>query len=219
MINTSENRIKLVMFYYFIFIGILSVIEINVFYNMSNPNSIISIMFYILIVLSIWVVSCMLFIKLVLRELIVNYLKLDSSLLKGIRNGLIYSIPIIILYVPTNLLLGREISFDIPIFKVVGGIALVGIVEEPIFRGMILKEFKSRYNFWKANIITSLLFLFIHFPKWIIRGDFETMHVLSMCLSVIITSLYLGFTYKRNNSLWACITVHTLHNLIVSIFI
>ncbi|WP_090633833.1 CPBP family intramembrane glutamic endopeptidase [Neobacillus massiliamazoniensis] len=41
---------------------------------------------------------------------------------------------------------------------------VIGITEEMMFRELILKEINRMMSFWKANVITSLLFLLIHYP-------------------------------------------------------
>jgi membrane protease YdiL (CAAX protease family) len=41
---------------------------------------------------------------------------------------------------------------------------VIGITEEMVFRELILKEINRMMSFWKANFITSLLFLLIHYP-------------------------------------------------------
>jgi membrane protease YdiL (CAAX protease family) len=41
---------------------------------------------------------------------------------------------------------------------------VIGITEEMVFRELILKEINRMMSFWKANVITSLLFLLIHYP-------------------------------------------------------
>ncbi|WP_186725754.1 CPBP family intramembrane glutamic endopeptidase [Rummeliibacillus sp. SL167] len=54
--------------------------------------------------------------------------------------------------------------FLLPLDSYLDGFLIVGITEEMVFRGFILKEINSRISFWKANGITSLLFLLIHYP-------------------------------------------------------
>jgi len=44
---------------------------------------------------------------------------------------------------------------------------LIGIIEEIPYRGFMLQKLAERLGFWRANLITSLLFLAIHLPGWI----------------------------------------------------
>uniref|UniRef100_UPI00403F8EAF CPBP family glutamic-type intramembrane protease n=1 Tax=Niallia sp. XMNu-256 TaxID=3082444 RepID=UPI00403F8EAF len=40
-------------------------------------------------------------------------------------------------------------------------ILLVGVTEEIVFRGFLLRKLMGSFKFWVANTITSLLFVFI----------------------------------------------------------
>lgn len=217
--NRNKGKMKYVLWYYFAFYVIWIFCETFIFPNYVEANSIKSVIIYEVITLNIWVTSGLVFIKHILGEAPLEYLKMSQNIRLGIVKGIKYSLPILGFYIVSNLLLGKTITFEFKLLKLVGGIVLVGVTEEPIFRGIIMRELNNRYNFAISNALTSFLFLIIHFPKWIIRGYFGSILVLGMILSVFITSFYLGYVYKKGNSLWSSIMVHSINNFIVSVFI
>ncbi|WP_164670389.1 CPBP family intramembrane glutamic endopeptidase [Virgibacillus doumboii] len=64
----------------------------------------------------------------------------------------------------------------------------------------------------------TLLFVSIHFPIWIYNGLFEFPYILSAVIQVFIISISFGFIYKRTGSLWSVIIIHSMYDLLVSVF-
>ncbi|WP_438824400.1 lysostaphin resistance A-like protein [Bacillus sp. JJ1533] len=95
---------------------------------------------------------------------------------------------------------------------------LVGITEEIVFRGFLLRKLMDSFRFWIANTITSFLFVSIHFPIWFYKGLFEFPYILSSIISVFVMGIIFGFVYKKSNSLWSVIIIHSLYNLLASLF-
>src|SRR5699024_6292510 len=95
----------------------------------------------------------------------------------------------------------------------------VGLTEEIVFRGYILKKLMTGWTFWKANMVTSFLFVSIHFPIWIYNGIFEFPYMISAIIQVFMISIIFGFIYKKTGSLWSVIIIHSMYNLLVSVFI
>ncbi|MFB1049799.1 lysostaphin resistance A-like protein [Paraliobacillus sp. JSM ZJ581] len=92
------------------------------------------------------------------------------------------------------------------------------MTEEIVFRGFLLRKLMDFYKFWIANIITALLFVSIHFPIWFYKGLFGFPYILSSILTVFVLGIIFGFVYKKSNSLWSVIIIHSLYNLLVSLF-
>ena len=97
-------------------------------------------------------------------------------------------------------------------------ILLVGITEEIVFRGFLLKKLMNSFKFWIANTITSVLFVSIHFPIWFYKGLYEFPSILTASLTVFILRVIFGYVYKKSGSLWSVIVIHSLYNLLVSLF-
>ncbi|WP_430791466.1 CPBP family intramembrane glutamic endopeptidase [Virgibacillus flavescens] len=76
----------------------------------------------------------------------------------------------------------------------------------------------ASFSFWKANSITSLLFASIHIPIWLYKGLFEFPYILNAILTTFVLGIIFGFIYKKTNSLWSVIIIHSMYNLLVSLF-
>ncbi len=75
------------------------------------------------------------------------------------------------------------------------------VIEELIFRGIILDGFLSRYSTRKAILLSSLFFSVLHFSPLQILYTF-------------ILGIFCGWYYSRTRNLLSCIIIHFLNNLI-----
>lgn len=127
--------------------------------------------------------------------------------------------PVLLLLVPLTLCVGLSLQpvawLQLPSWGVEGGLkqamqqpllALLAIgvgapvLEEALFRGILLPGLARNYGPTKAILQTSLLFGIIHFNP-------------SQSLSAFLIGLFLGWLYVRTQSLWACILVHATNNI------
>ena len=85
---------------------------------------------------------------------------------------------------------------------------LVGISEELMFRGILLHGARSRYRFWTAILIVTVLFGLIHALNGFITGDFGA------ALFQSVTAFSSGFMFMglrlRQNSLFPVMLIHGL---------
>ncbi|MCP3933238.1 MAG: CPBP family intramembrane metalloprotease [Bacteroidetes bacterium] len=92
-----------------------------------------------------------------------------------------------------------------PIVLIIGGVIIGPVCEEIIFRGIILEGFFKKYKPNKAILFSALIFGLIHFqPLQVIPAFF--------------IGLVLGWIYFKTQSLWVCIGIHVLNNLIALTF-
>lgn len=86
-----------------------------------------------------------------------------------------------------------------------------GIVEEMVFRGIIMNSLYKRYNKSIAIIVPSVLFGFAH----IIGMNFNTLS----CLLVIVAGTLVGIMFSLiamdENSIWNSALVHAVWNIII----
>lgn len=149
----------------------------------------------------------------------VSYLGLRHNFRRGLKWAAWISVVFITYFVVLNLPLSKkEIDFQIGFNELLNTILIVGILEEIVFRGFILRKLMDSYRFWIANTITALLFVSIHFPYWFYNGLFEFPYILSPIITAFILGMIFGFVYKKSNSLWSVIIIHSLYNFLVSIF-
>lgn len=73
------------------------------------------------------------------------------------------------------------------------------ILEELIFRGVILKMFLKRYTPSKAIVLSSVIFGIAHLNPWQFVGAF-------------IIGLFIGWIYWKTNSIWPGIFMHFTNN-------
>lgn len=97
-------------------------------------------------------------------------------------------------------------------------VLFVGITEEMVFRGWLLNATVSEKKKWVPVIINSLMFLFIHFPKWIYEGHFvENFQNLGF-LGIIILSIIFSWTFIKSKNLLIPILLHMYWDLFMFIF-
>ncbi len=165
-----------------------------------------------LVKLSLWTLPVFLLVRYEESQSPLDFLKLR----KGWRRGLLFGLglgAVLSAYLITVSLPGG-FDFD-PGFasgKWVSGVLLVGFTEEIVFRGYILQRLAARLRFGRANLVTSLLFVLIHVPRWIRDERAIGLGLLGAALFLIAFSLLLGWVLERSDSLWACILAHSISN-------
>ncbi|WP_461205513.1 lysostaphin resistance A-like protein [Clostridium sp. DL1XJH146] len=80
-------------------------------------------------------------------------------------------------------------------------VILAPIMEELLFRGLILKGFLKHYSYKKAIFLSSLLFGIMHFNPW-------------QFLAATLAGIFIGWCYYKTNSLLICIISHSFFNFL-----
>ena len=97
------------------------------------------------------------------------------------------------------------------ILFVVANVALVGLSEEFMFRGVLFRALRSRLRAWPAILFTSVLFGGIHVFNVFITGE-----LFSAAMQAVAATLS-GFIFMalllRTGSLWVPIVYHALFDL------
>ncbi|WP_025151110.1 type II CAAX endopeptidase family protein [Bacillus sp. H1a] len=178
-------------------------------------NSALSIFLSSFFKILIWVVPAWLYITFYLQNNFKEYTKLNKNIKKGLKWGIALSLLLGISFT-IKIYLIKESSFFISpnLNQYINSFLLAGLTEEIVYRGLILNQLQKKFNFWKSNIITSILFLIIHYPTWLNNQEFLNLY---NHLYIILFSLFLGYIYKKTNSLWTVIIVHSVHNLFIII--
>ncbi|WP_460621728.1 lysostaphin resistance A-like protein [Hymenobacter tenuis] len=88
-----------------------------------------------------------------------------------------------------------------PVAAFLVGVVAVPILEEVLFRGVILQALLRTYRPWVAIGQSALLFGIIHFNP-------------AQSLGTALIGVVLGWLYYRTRSLWLCISIHALNNLL-----
>lgn len=162
--------------------------------------------------LLLWVVPVFLYLRFVDRVNPLEYLKLTRYWQRGIVVGLALSLVNFggtllrfgppqpsIQYVTWNSILGTSI--------------LIGIIEEIPFRGFIFQKLQESSSFWKANLLSSLLFVGIHLPGWFSSQVFT----LTQAITIFLIGVILAAASYFSRSLWSSIVAHSLNDFFASV--
>jgi len=164
--------------------------------------------------LTIWTLPVLLYLKHHDNINPLIFLRLTGNIKIALKYVLIVSCFYLLIGLIQQHLLTKPLGFH-PILNInnwVNGIILVGFTEEILFRGFILQKLGTLLSFWKANFITALLFLFIHFPGWIHHGKFTFFNF--DIVGIFVFGLIVGYVFKKSNSLGACIIIHSINNFL-----
>lgn len=78
-------------------------------------------------------------------------------------------------------------------------VVLAPVMEEMLFRGILLEAVRSKYSSGRAIVVSALMFGVIHFiPQQVVNA--------------FVIGLILGYIYVRTDSLWPVIIIHALNN-------
>jgi membrane protease YdiL (CAAX protease family) len=147
---------------------------------------------------------------------VVKFLKLDSNITSGMNYIIISIVFLIILSLNTQYQLLSYIKFN-PFLSIsiwIDAIILAAFMDEIIFRGILLQKLANVMIFRKANALSSLVFVFIHFPKWFSLGYFSHYNVIGSINFIFCFGLLMGYILKKSNSLWPCIFIHLINNFL-----
>ena len=159
----------------------------------------------------VWVVLPILYVALIDKRKPLEYLKLRANA----RKTTIWSLVVIAIGVVWQLaLLALELDDKAPnLREIYVSIWSAGVCEEVLFRGFFLNKFGEFMSFTKAALITSLLFVLVHVPGWLVK-DYAFTKMISAGLYVLLISLIFSVLVKKSNSLYPSIIFHSIADLI-----
>jgi uncharacterized protein len=162
-----------------------------------------------------WIAPTFLYIQFVERQNPLTYLKLTTNLLKGLLWGLAGMSFLVASEFP--LILSHRPNFHFGTDTLVNVILLVGFMEEIPFRGFLFQKLQEWLGFFRAMLLSSLLFTLIHIPLWVSTGSFTVSQLLNLVM-VFIVGMLTCYALKRSGSLWSSILIHTFYNILANIF-
>lgn len=109
------------------------------------------------------------------------------------------------------------------LFLVAGNI-INSLMEEGLFRGLLLPHFLQRLRFRNANLLQATLFAAWHLVwpiKAFLLGDASAAGALAqgglLLLGTFVAGLVYGYLFWRTGSLWAPLVAHFLNNIILNL--
>jgi hypothetical protein len=149
------------------------------------------------------------------KQNIFEYLKLRRNLIRGVIWGLIVGAILVSINLTGTQLLNGHMRINLEIGRGLWwkAVILVGFSEEVVFRGFLLQEFAKRTRFWIANLAQATLFFIVHCPGWMLQGQFTISGIFHVGGYVFLVGLLMGAVWKKSNSLWSCMLLHSISNL------
>lgn len=144
------------------------------------------------------------------------FLKLNRTTKAGLKYVILSVIFLTMISLNNQYQLLNYINFN-PFLSIsiwIDAIILAAFMDEIIFRGIILQKLTSLTTFKQANILSTLLFVFIHFPKWFSVGYFSHFNLIGSINFIFWFGLLMGYVLKKSDSLWPCIWIHLANNFI-----
>lgn len=215
--NHKNQSIVLLLLYVFVLFLVWTIYEMFIRINLHSESTLLNIIIRNSIKIIVWTVPVLILLKYYYKDSVISYLKLNCNVINGVVWGSIIGLLIVMYNITWHYIFGTgKFSFNFGLYRWIHHIILIGFTEEIVFRGFLLQKVKELTGFWLANIISSVLFLLIHFPRWykdgLLLGGF--FNLLSAIVFAIAFSLLQGYTLKRTKSLWSCMLTHSITNFI-----
>lgn len=102
----------------------------------------------------------------------------------------------------------------------VNAVMVAPVVEEITLRGFLLKRLElNGHSFWRANALTTVVFVAMHLPGWYFQGSVTTLvGFVQRVAPLTALGLLFGWTKKRSGSLYAAIVLHAVNNFYSALF-
>ncbi len=178
------------------------------------------LVYAILVKFVLWVIPAVVYLRATSTEPPFKYLKLTSTVnKKGLILGLILSLVFFTLMVLfEGVTSGKNLKSLAEAapgewLRVFLTVSPSSVWEEIFFRGFLLNQLNERIVFWKANLLTAILFALIHWPNWIWVNGFQAW-IPATTVAIIILALFLGYLMRLTNSLWPSIAAHIVNNFL-----
>ncbi len=213
----AEKR-KALIAYVVIFLALVTVWYLILYPKIETLKGNYTVIFILLWFIGktiIWIFPVFIYLRLIGIHNPLDFLKFKNNWVKGIGWGILLSL----IWVALRVILfcvvmgDKTISFQIGAYLWIATL-VSGFFEEISFRSVILQQLSEQITFWKANVISTIIFLAYHIPTWFVQGF---PNLIPNCFSVIFLGLVWGYLFKKTKSIWTSTIFHILHNLSVVI--
>ena len=128
-----------------------------------------------------------------------NFFKYFNDVLTGKKNITIYDI----------LILEKSLKPRFEPFMLIGSVIFGPIFEEILYRGLMYNKLKEISNAFIGLLISSILFAFLHIPKY---GFGINMFFL------FLAGILLAYCYEKTDNIYVPIFVHSINNFFIFLF-
>ena len=150
-----------------------------------------------------WIVPTFLYLTYVNRCNPWTYLKLTTNLVRGLLWALAGCLWFAVALSYRHVLQGIPIHLHLGFGTWLDIVVLVGFMEEIPFRGLVFQKLNEFMGFWSASLLSSCFFMCLHLPT----APYTALYVLVFAWIMCVV-------LKRSGSLWACIMIHSLNDLL-----
>lgn len=112
-----------------------------------------------------------------------------------------------------NKRLSTGFHIEMKLYDLIITVLTVGIFEEGVFRGWFLNAIAGFTSKRRANLISSAMFVLIHYPSWIFHGN-DISTIISVTIPMYGLSLIFGWAFTKNRSIWTGTIFHSFWDLL-----
>ena len=170
-------------------------LKIIFIYKKLNFSFIVKILIYILSTRMIYYIIYFIFDN----AFLFNFFKYFNDVLTGKKNITIYDI----------LILEKSLKPRFEPFMLIDSVIFGPIFEEILYRGLMYNKLKEISNAFIGVLISSILFAFLHIPKY---GFGINMFFL------FLAGILLSYCYEKTNNIYVPIFVHSINNFFIFLF-
>ncbi len=219
--SVRKQRMTILAVYVLALFSIWAVYQLRLFAGLYNNNAVLGSIIENSIKYIVWTLPVFILLRYVYISNPFAYLKLEDNFINGVMWGTIIGFALTVYHIVRFFFMGDgTLKLDIDIYTWIHRILLIGLTEEVVFRGFILQKLNEELEFVFANGIAAVLFMLIHFPGWYVGGlmsDGNVMYFYMSAAFVLAFGLLQGYVLKRTKSLWACMIIHSINNLITTV--
>lgn len=167
----------------------------------------------------VWTLPAILLIRRFQSEVCITFQEMFTAHIDWLKYMPIYIV--LTVYVLTGSILHHgkpEIVSSFGVDKIII-VLFVGLTEEMVFRGWLLNFTIRENKKWLSIIANAILFLAIHFPKWISSGTFLSVFTSLQFLELLALSMIFSFTFLRSRNILVPISLHMYYDLLVFMLI
>lgn len=211
---------RLYIFYYLIFFFVWTIVEWLIKPYIGSRFNIWLATFINsgLLKISVWVVPCLFLIVKYDSHLFINIKEMFNSKVKWLKYLPIF-IMFLIYIIGISYFRNGEISIsDRFSFILLIKVIFAGITEEVVFRGWLLNLMLDNKGINKAVFLNAILFLTIHFPRFIFGGYFILNLMNGGFICIIVLSLIFSYSFINSKNIVVPIALHMFWDLIMFLF-
>ena len=224
MVNRRKAAVQLFLFLVAFFV--LWTLRATVFYTIdeSIASPVSRAAYADLLKLVLWVLPAAVFVSVLRGTTPAKYLGLSVwPDRRGWRRCLGVTVVFLIIVALFELVVGKK-SFSatallaLPIALWLLQLVLSPLLEELLFRGLVLKELLTLLPVYLSIALTSLLFVGIHLPYWLSHGG-ATQAMAANAAGIFIFSVVACWLFAKTASVWPPTVAHIANNVLSSLLV